>query len=124
MKRYQHTNQNGRYTLTLSDTGKVDGYGKVIVKYSLRKAGENRPIFAGDDLHVSPMHTPESPESAEALLGFLLLREGDTDPELFCTERNGQSYDYTPRQWEFSRNEAESLYIWQEELNPAEHPEG
>ena len=124
MKRYQHSNENGTYRLSLTDTGRVDDWGKPIVKYSLRKAGESKAIFAGNDLHVSPMHSPESPESAEALLSFLLLREGDCEPELFVTSRNGEEYDYTPRQWAFSRNEAESLYNWQAELNPLEHPEG
>jgi len=93
------------YTLTLEYAG-MGRYGKSRVAYVLTKEGESAPIFEGNDLECP--YDPEGPEAAAALLGFLTLQEGDTDAEYF--------EGYTPRQWEFSENEAEELWEWGESL--------
>ena len=110
MKRYTHKNHNGRYWLELNSIGYSDG--KELVQYRLSKTGEGI-IFASTDFHASPLHEGEGKESASALLSFLTLRAGDIESDYFK--------DYTPRQLAFSQNEAESLYYWQERLNPAEY---
>jgi len=93
------------YTLTLEYAG-MGSYGKSRCAYALTKRGEDTPIFAGNDLECP--YDPEGPEAAAALLGFLTLQEGDTDAEYF--------EGYTPRQWEFSENEAGDLREWRYSL--------
>lgn len=112
MKTYYHVNHNGRYTLTLEDTGRMRDDSHPRVRYTLVKGtGKQREtIFAGDDFGASPLHDPESRESAASLLTFLTLMPGDTDSEYFD--------NYTERQMDFARSEAEALYFWQEKLNP------
>jgi hypothetical protein len=101
-----------QYKLTLEMTGRWIGeYPKARIKYVL--SDDKGIIFSGDDFGASPMHDPDGPESAEALLSFLTLREGDTDGEYFD--------EYTERQVKFRDCEAEDLYYWQEKLSPEEH---
>ena len=40
-------------------------------------------LFTGTDFRASPRHAVDSEEAALALLGFLTLRPGDTDPDYF-----------------------------------------
>jgi hypothetical protein len=81
------------FTLKLWDTHRVDGYRKTILAYKLFDQG--RLIFKGEDFHCSPLHAIDSLETVEALLAFLTLRPGDTDPEYFA--------NYTPQQLAWSR---------------------
>lgn len=91
------------YTLTLEYTGEVRDYHSY-VRYTLTKAGEDAPIFQGDDLGIPRGDDPEGVKAAAALLDFLTLQEGDTDQEYFDS--------YTERQSEFSECEAEDLRWW------------
>lgn len=100
METYTHDG----YTLTLEYKGLRTTDHRSKVGYTLTKEGETDPIFSGEDFSPSPCYEPEGPKSAAALLCFLTLREGDTDPEYF--------EDYTPRQTEFSECEAEDLQWW------------
>lgn len=98
-----------QYTLTLTDTGNRTYYAhKAQVGYNL--SDNKSTIFSGDDFYPAPSFDPEGPKSAEALLSFLTLCDGDTDDEYF--------ENYTERQIDFRDSEAEDLYYWQEELNP------
>ena len=104
MKTYRYQG----YTLTLKETDGRMSTGQIKVQYCLKdKTGV---IFEGEDFGASPMHDPESRASAESLLAFLTLCEGDTDAEYFD--------NYTPRQLTFRDNEAEALYFWRERLYP------
>ena len=105
MERYDIEN---RYSLFLESTGKHKN-GKWQVKYMFcehlahKDPGTMKVIFSGDDFYPSPMISdPEGPRSASALMSFLTLREGDTDPEYFDP--------YTPTQTDFRDNDAEGVY--------------
>ena len=87
------------FTLTLSETGRLDALGKWILDYRLTSQG--RILFSGQDFACSPLHATDSDETVRALMGFLTLRPGDTDTEYFK--------DYTPKQLEFAEHHAESL---------------
>lgn len=92
------------YKMTLQDTWVRDMAGKAIVEYTF-SAPDGEVIFEGVDFHCSPLHEPESKDSAKALLGFLTLRKGDTDSEYFD--------DYTERQLEFSESfDCEQLQMY------------
>jgi hypothetical protein len=99
------------YTMTLKNTWKTDSYGKYIVKYWFKDPNK-KLLFSGSDFHASPMHKPESKESAIALLGFLTCKPGDTDNEYFK--------DYTEDQLNFANSqECENLqYIVYDFENP------
>lgn len=100
MKKYTYSG----YTLTMRQTDKRDSTGHILVKYSLTD-DKHRVLFEGDDFGASPMHSPESKESACALIDFLTLKPGDTDSEYFK--------DYTPEQMTFATGPAEYLgYDW------------
>ncbi len=106
MKKYRF----GDYVLTLKELDERDKNDHILVRHALKKGDET--IFAGDDLGCSPMNEPESPESAEALLSFLLLKPGDVEDEWF--------EKYSERQMEFAESEADLLYEWRHILNPRE----
>lgn len=89
------------YTLKMWDTGRCDRRGQARIGYTLSQDGEVAPIFDGDDFCPSPMHADDSDATVAALLGFLCLRPGDTDQEYF--------EDYTPRQWQWVAEDAESI---------------
>lgn len=98
----------GGYKLTMLDTGKVNGYGKAIVKYCLKNPSGIK-LFAGQDFAASPMDTPTGKQSACALIQFLTLKPGDTDADYF--------EHYTDNQMEFAQGEAEQIgYAWRERL--------
>ena len=105
MSKFNFNTRAGKYTVALRDTGKLDEYDKHIIEYSLVKP-DGTVLFAGSDLHTSPLHKPAGRDSAIALLGFLTLRKGDTDAEYFDK--------YTPKQLEFSESadcDDLSLYV-------------
>lgn len=83
-----------KYHLRIYDLHQRDQDGKSVLGY--RFADRDGVIFTGDDFHCSPMHAIDSHETAMALLGFLTLRPGDTDPEYFDS--------YTDRQMAFAQS--------------------
>jgi len=78
------------YELRMYDGG-TDDDGREVVQYIFhdQRWGYGRRLFHGRDYRPSPMHAVDSPEAIAGLLGFLSLREGDTDSEYFdnYTER-------------------------------------
>lgn len=88
-----------RFSLTVYDTYNRDHYGKDVLAYRLTQDGKT--LFAGADFACAPGHAIDSDNCVESLMGFLTLREGDTDAEYFA--------DYTPEQLEFSQTHAETL---------------
>jgi hypothetical protein len=74
---------------------------------SQRESDRRVTIFSGDDFRPSPLHAEDSDEPIRALMGFLCLKPGDTDPEHF------EGYNAT--QHEFADQHAEAL--WCEVLN-------
>ena len=69
--------------------------------YQHDKEEEVRLIFSGDDFRPSPIDAVDGDEAVKALMTFLTLRVGDTDPEYFAND--------TPEQAEFRDTHAESL---------------
>ncbi len=58
-------------------------------------------LFEGEDFGCSPMHGIDSDATVAAIMAFLTLRPGDTDPEYFA--------DYTPEQLAYCSEHAETL---------------
>ena len=46
---------------------------------------DQRLLFSGADYRPSPLHDIDGKESIIDLLGFLTVRQGDTDPEYFAS---------------------------------------
>ena len=65
-------------------------------------------MFEGADFHASPLHAIDSDQTVGALLGWLSLKPGDTNPEYFAA--------YTPAQLEFAKRHGEALSLYVEEL--------
>jgi hypothetical protein len=100
------------YKIAITNTGRRDKLGKAIIKYTFT-APDGEILFQGEDLHCSPMHAPESLETAKSLLTFLTLKPGDTDSDYF--------EDYTPRQMEWCQSmdcENLSLYAMEGDILP------
>jgi len=94
------------FSLVLWYTGRTDRMNKDILGYRLTQHERSRKakvLFEGEDFASSPMHAIDSDETVAALMSFLTLRPGDTDPEYF--ER------YTPQQLEFAQQHGEALGI-------------
>lgn len=103
METLRHVRLDLGYTLRTWDTGRTDSRGQSYIGYEMRDAsGES--VFTGDDFAGSPMHADDSDETLRALLNFLTLRPGDTDPDYFA--------DYTERQRRFVREDAETLSVY------------
>jgi len=79
----------------------LQGYkgGRAAVSYTFGPV-KNPKLFTGDDFFPSPLHSPESAESAICLLGFLVLAPGDTD--------QGHFDDYTAKQLSFASSAKDS----------------
>lgn len=92
-----------RYTLRMWDAGRVDARGCSFLSYELyRGFGDTTDtLFEGEDFAGSPLHADDSGETVRALMGFLTLKPGDTDPEYFS--------GYTTEQLAWSRHHAEEL---------------
>lgn len=92
------------YTVTLKALNGRMKTGQIKVAYEfITPDGET--LFQGNDLGASPMHEPESIDSAKALLSFLTLKPGDTDEEYFDS--------YAPRQMEWANSwECEQMQIY------------
>lgn len=92
------------YTMTLQALNRRDRHNHIMVKYTFTTP-DGETLFSGEDLGASPLHAPESLESAKALLSFLTLKPGDTDEEYFEA--------YTPRQMEFTQSrDIENLSLY------------
>lgn len=101
---------SGTYRLTLWATPYCDARGRTRLAYRLTAPGGDRVLFAGEDFAGSPMHADDSDMTVRALLTFLTLRPGDTDPNYFD--------GYTDEQRAFAAADAENLSLFaSEELN-------
>lgn len=83
----------GPAVLTVGDVGNWKG-GRAYYNYTFQVDG--RALFAGSDFSPSPMDDPYSAESLISLLGWLVLKPGDTDDEYFT--------EYTPEQLEWANS--------------------
>lgn len=79
-----YTDSKMSYRLTMTDTGEklVDGHGIVHYKFE-STAPDQVTIFEGSDYFPSPLNRPLSDKSVNDLMGFLTLKQGDTDSEYF-----------------------------------------
>ncbi len=92
-----------RFTLTLWEAPSNASH-REMLGYRLRMVGEGKPartLFEGEDFGCSPLHATDSDEAVEAIMGFLTLRPGDTDPEYFA--------GYTAEQADYCAQHAEAL---------------
>ncbi len=94
------------FILEVWATDRTDRRGQSVLGYELTDH-QGETVFEGEDFSGSPMHADDSDETLRALLGFLTLRPGDTDPEYFM--------DYTDRQRPFCDEDAESLALYADE---------
>ena len=78
----RHVRLETRHVLRTWDTGRTDGRGQTRIGYAFSDPAGN-VLFRGRDFCASPLHADDSDASLRALLGFLTLRPGDTDPEYF-----------------------------------------
>lgn len=80
----------------------TDRDGKDLIAYQLYDSDwHDNPVFEGNDFHSPNGYSME--ESALSLLGFLTLKEGDTDSEYF--------EQYTPEQIKWRDERAEQMQI-------------
>jgi hypothetical protein len=98
------------YELKLYDTGECFGkygaFAKSRLAYEFGKVGQFA-LFKGDDFGCSPQYAINSDQALRSLIGFLTLRQGDTDAEYF--------EEYTPAQLNFIGTDAEELSMWSDE---------
>lgn len=106
MKEHIRTWHADGFRLELFDTFHTDRYGKSRLAYEFYHDGTL--IFEGDDFCCSPLHGIDSDETVGALLTFLSLRPGDTDPEYFES--------YTPEQLAWSEQYGEEVSMYALEL--------
>ena len=81
------------FILHVFDLNSYDRMGKARLGYELRiRENGNKSIilFKGEDFACSPMHGVDSNETVKSLMGFLILRPGDTDQEYFDSYSVGQ----------------------------------
>lgn len=91
------------YELELFDCYESDRTGRTRIAYRFFDP-EGELLFSGCDFFPSRLHAIDSDEAVRSLLGFLLLRPGDTDDEYFS--------DYTEKQLAFAEDEAEYLLLY------------
>lgn len=106
------------YELRLYDAG-TDDEGREVLRYVFHDLGwseqSGRRLFVGGDYRPSPMHSVDGRESIAGLLGFLSLREGDTDRDYF------DGYDERQLAWRDSeRSELLQLIVHEMEGGDAE----
>ena len=92
----RHVRLESGHVLRTWDTGHTRA-GRTCIAYELRDPS-GAVLFAGDDFRPSPMHADDSDATLRGLLGFLLLRPGDTDADYFA--------DYTAAQLAFAKSNA------------------
>ena len=91
MKGHEHirTWAAGAFRLALYDTHRRDGFcGKDRQAYEFFH--DDRLIFQGEGFFASPLHSLDGDETVAALLAFLSLRPGDTNPDWFAAYSAGQ----------------------------------
>ena len=98
--------QSDRFRLDLFDTHRRDWRGQTRLAY--RFSDSDRLVFGGTDFAGSPLHADDSDQTVAALLSFLSLRPGDTDPEHFAS--------YTPEQLDWAQANGEELALEAYEL--------
>ena len=94
------------FTLSLYDTHeRHDNKWRLAYKLTLcdpaHMSARNQLVFSGRDFFCSPLHAVDSDETVAAIMNFLTLRPGDTDPEYFD--------NYKPHQVRFCEQHAEYL---------------
>lgn len=96
----------GSLSVTLSNPRRKAGELHTLVSYTMRDLDWHgcAVLFSGDNLAVSPLHEWNSPDAALALLGFLVMQDGDVDPSYFA--------HYTPEQLRW-RDERAADFAWQ-----------
>ncbi len=94
------------YDLSMTPQGMYDRAGRMKLGYKLTHRGKT--IFQGTDFGAAYGAGADSNETAGALLGFLSLRPGDTDPEHF--------EHYTKAQLDFANRYSDELTLWSEDL--------
>ena len=99
----RHVNVDG-YRLLTWETRQRFRTGQLIVGYAFYEPGIEEPLFCGEDYGCSPLDCVDSDNCLRGIMGYLTLREGDTDREYFD--------NYTERQLKWSRNKAEELTFW------------
>lgn len=87
----------------LNDDRYADGRYWIAYRFEQWQDGKRTVIAEGDDFGSSPLHSTDSDESVEALMGFLTLREHDTGRETF------EGIVSTDAHREFSREHAEAV---------------
>lgn len=98
------------YALRTWETGRRANTGQELLGYEFC-APDGAVLFTGEDFGCSPMDPIDSDRALRALLGFLTLKPGDTDPDYFD--------GYTEAQLEFARGDAEQLQFWCDDEDPA-----
>ena len=91
--------ENTPFKLELFDTQQILNQPQHQLAYKFYCKGSL--IFEGNDYGCSPMHSIDGDESVAGLLGFLALREGDTEDDYFK--------DYTQLQLDFADEFGEDL---------------
>lgn len=86
------------FRLKVWDANRTE-YGKNMLGYELRMG--RTVLFTGEDFGCSPLHSIDGDNAAAAIMGFLTMRPGDTDPEYFA--------NYTPEQLAYCAEHAEAL---------------
>jgi len=96
-------NMGPTFTLITYALGYDYSHGKERIGYSLSMHENKKTIevFNGNDFFCSPSHAIDSNECIKTLMGFLTLRQGDTDQEYFD--------DYSLIQLDYRDNHAEAL---------------
>ena len=82
----RHVSLAGGHRLLMWETGRTEGRGMMcrdLVGYAFWPAGQEAPLFLGEDFSPSPFHAIDGDDAIVALLGFLTLNPGDTDSEYF-----------------------------------------
>jgi hypothetical protein len=109
--------QENTATLLIGDRvkiqiGDVDHWKGERACYNYAMYLDGELLFGGDDYSPSPMHHPYSLDSLISLLGWFVLKPGDTDDEYFL--------EYTEAQLDF----AESDLCCDLSLIPSDHESG
>jgi hypothetical protein len=91
--------QGPTFRLTMWDTHRADSMGKWVIGYELKEGRD--VLFAGEDFRCSPLHSIDSDDAVQGIMGFLTLRPGDTDAEYFDA--------YTEEQLAYCTHHAEAL---------------
>lgn len=89
------------FTLSLYEAAPSCGRERLGYRLAARDGDRSAVVFEGADFGPSPLHAHDSDEAVGALLTFLTLRPGDTDPGYFA--------GYTPAQRAFCDAHAEAL---------------